>query len=108
MDEQGTGYVPESAAIPESERWKSYEFIAEKLGLSADRLRRLLNTKKVDGRKIRKTQRNPGFPFRWVTTERNVAKYLSSKLTPSEYGKKGGRPRKTEIGRRGVVFQASS
>lgn len=70
-----------------------YEVIARAAGLSSHRLRRLLNTGKVEGEKLRK--KGKGFPWHWVTTQQAVERYQASLKTPREYGMMGGRPRKT-------------
>ena len=84
--------APETEVEREKKWRRPYEIIAGRVGLSADRLRRLLNTGRVEGRKERKKGR--GYPWRWLTTVQSVEKYKSSLLTPREYGRRGGRPRK--------------
>ena len=79
-------------AEQEKERRKPYEVVARAVGLSADRLRRLLNTGRVQGEKLRK--KGKGYPWRWVTSARAVEQYKTSLKTPREYGLLGGRSRK--------------
>ena len=83
---------PEGIEREREERKLPYEQVAGRLGLSADRLRRLLNTGKVAGEKLRK--KGKGYPWRWVTSARAVGRYKASIKTPKEYGLLGGRPRK--------------
>lgn len=76
----------------EKEEPRPYEAVARSVGMSVDRLRRLLNTGRVEGEKLRK--KGKGFPWHWVTTQRTVERYRASVRTPREYGRMGGRPRK--------------
>jgi len=75
-----------------------YERVAEVVGLSADRLRRLLNTGKVEGEKQRK--QGKGYPWRWTTSRQAVERYRASLKTAREYGMMGGRPKKQALGNR--------
>jgi hypothetical protein len=83
---------PEGVEPEKEERQMPYEQVAGRFGLSADRLRRLLNTGRVQGEKLRK--QGKGYPWRWVTSARAVGRYKTSVKTPREYGLLGGRPRK--------------
>lgn len=86
--------IPEEFRKLEQEKVKPrpYEVVAQAVGMSADRLRRLLNTGRVEGEKLRK--KGKGFPWRWETSVWAVERYKDSKKTPREYGRMGGRPRK--------------
>lgn len=84
---------PEIAKKSEKERGVlPISEVAKRVGLSTHRIRRLLNTGRVKGWKVRKDGR--GYPWRWLTTRRAVEKYKSFLKSPREYGKRGGRPRK--------------
>ena len=87
-------YFPKPEGIePEKEELQMpYEQVAHRFGLSADRLRRLLNTGRVQGEKLRK--QGKGYPWRWVTSAGAVGRYKASIKTPKEYGLLGGRPRR--------------
>lgn len=67
--------------------------VAKMVELSGHRIRRLLNTGKVEGKKVRRKS-GKGYPFIWKTTAEEVKRYRESLLSPREYGKRGGRPKK--------------
>ena len=95
MSEQEGIPLPEEVRIEQEKvRRKPYEIIAQVVGMSADRLRRLLNTGRVQGEKLRK--KGKGYPWRWVTSRQAVERYKASVKTPREYGKWGGRPRQRD------------
>lgn len=74
------------------------------LKISRDRLRRLLNTEVIEGEK-RRRKGGRGYPEVWFTTAQAVKEYRKKLLTPQEYGRKGGRPPQSKIGKRGVIFE---
>ena len=87
---------PEGIEPEKEEQMLPYEQVANRFGLSADRLRRLLNTGRVQGEKLRK--QGKGYPWRWVTSARAVGRYKTSIKTPKEYGLLGGRPKRRRPG----------
>lgn len=82
-------------------QWLPYEQVAAEVGISIHRLRRLLNTKRVKGRKVRKEGR--GYPWRWLTTEEAYKKYQASKKSFREYGLKGWGRKKQKMRRAAVA-----
>jgi len=94
--EEKEGLAPpvEAVRTPEKEGLLSVAEVARKVGRSTHRIRRLLNTGKIEGEKRRRESKKKGFPWIWFTTEKAVSAHFSSVLTPREYGKRGGRPRK--------------
>ncbi len=95
-EQEGIPIPREARVLKEKEKSKPYERVAEIVGISADRLRRLLNTGRVEGQKVRK--KGKGYPWRWMTSRREVERYQASVKTPREYGLLGGRPKKKGIG----------
>lgn len=94
-------YFPKPEEIvkpPEIEgRLLSIREVAKLVDLSTHRIRRLLNSGRIQGEKLRRG-RGKGFPWIWQTSVEEVRRYLSAKPSPSEYGKRGGRPRKEALG----------
>ncbi len=93
-EKEGLAPAVEIEKIPEKERWLPVSEAARLVGRSSHRIRRLLNTGKIEGEKQRRQGKTKGYPWIWQTTEAAVGKYFSSVLSPREYGKRGGRPRK--------------
>ena len=69
--------------------------------ISIDRLRRLLNTKKVDGRKVRKEGR--GYPIIWETYEEAYRRYESKKKSFREWGLIGWKRKKRKMKKAAVT-----
>lgn len=69
---------------------KLSEELPEELRLSAVRLAELLKEGKIKG-ELRREGRGRG---KWYTTIIEIKKYKEGLLTPEEYGRRGGRPRK--------------
>jgi len=92
-EKEGLGAPIEAEKVPEKREWLSVAEVARRVKLSSHRLRRLLNTGKLQGEK-RRREGSRGYPWVWYTTEEAVSAYLSSVLSPREYGKRGGRPSK--------------
>ena len=112
--EQGEVQIPreerESAEALEKKP-RHYKEVALHFGdrLSWHRLRRLLNTGKVEGKKVKRGDGERGYPEFWQTTVGAVNRYFENLKTPQEYGRRGGRPVKEKkgVGRRGVVFEGA-
>jgi len=92
-EKEGLATIVETTKIPERKLLTVAE-AARRVGRSRHRVRRLLNTGKIEGEKRRREGKQKGYPWIWLTTEKAVSAYFSSVLSPEEYGKRGGRPRK--------------
>ena len=77
---------PPESPDEELDRMRPTAEVSEQAGLSAVRIRALINEGKVAG-ELRREGRGPG---KWYTTTRSVMDYRESLWTPQEWGRKGG------------------
>jgi hypothetical protein len=78
----------------EEKKLRPYQEVAKLINRSTHTVRSWLNRGFVEGVKRRRKDGGKGNPEIWWMTFEAAKKHVASIKTPSEYGKKGGRPRK--------------